>query len=71
MEQRRPDTPAPDAGPPPDAANAPDDGVQVPGGGLPPDAEHRPLGALAVVSFLTLTIMVSWFGMFALNIVRN
>ena len=71
MEQRRPDTPAPDAGSPPDAGNLPDDGVQAPDGSLPPDAEHRPLGALAVVSFLTLTIMVFWFGMFALNVVRN
>jgi hypothetical protein len=43
----------------------------------PPPADQReeeapaPVGALAVVGFLTLTIAVFWFGMYALNIVRN
>jgi hypothetical protein len=36
-----------------------------------PDTEHRPLGALAVVGFLTVTILVFWYGMFFLNMVRN
>lgn len=30
-----------------------------------------PSGALAVVGFLTVTIAVFWFGMYALNMVRN
>jgi hypothetical protein len=34
--------------------------------------EHgTPIGALAVVGFLTVVIAVFWFGMFALNMVRN
>lgn len=66
MEQRRPDATAPDAAVKPDEA-----GHQRPDGGLPPDAEHRPVGALAVVGFLTLTILVFWYGMFFLNMVRN
>ena len=60
MDHERPAEPARDAAHPPDAA-----------GGPQPDTEHRPLGALAVVGFLTLTIMVFWFGMYALNVVRN
>ena len=36
-----------------------------------PDAEQRPLGALAVTAFLVVAILVSWFGMYALNVVRN
>ncbi len=60
MDQERPAESARDAAHSPDAA-----------GGPQPDTEHRPLGALAVVGFLTLTIMVFWFGMYALNIVRN
>jgi len=60
VDQERPAEPARDAAHPPDAA-----------GGPQPDTEHRPLGALAVVGFLTLTIMVFWFGMYALNVVRN
>jgi hypothetical protein len=38
---------------------------------LPPGAETRPLGALMIVGFLTVTILVFWYGMFALNLVRN
>ena len=38
---------------------------------LPPGAETRPVGALMVVGFLTVTILVFWYGMFALNLVRN
>lgn len=60
MDERRPEEPAPTAAHPPDEAEGPQ-----------PDTEHRPLGALAVVGFLTLTIMVFWFGMYALNVVRN
>lgn len=60
MDERRPEEPARAAAHPPDAA-----------GGPQPDTEQRPLGALAVVGFLTLTIMVFWFGMYALNVVRN
>lgn len=60
VDERRPEEPAPTAAHPPDEA-----------GGPQPDTEHRPLGALAVVGFLTLTIMVLWFGMYALNVVRN
>ena len=66
MEQRRPDPPAPDAGHPPADA-----GASKPDRSLPPDAEQRPIGALAIVGFLTLTILVFWYGMFALNLVRN
>jgi hypothetical protein len=66
VEERRPAAPAPDAGPRPDEAGGP-----TPGEGPPPDTEHRPIGALLVVGFLTLTIMVTWYGMFALNVVRN
>jgi len=60
VDERRPEEPARAAAHPPDEA-----------GGPQPDTEHRPLGALAVVGFLTLTIMVFWFGMYALNVVRN
>ena len=35
------------------------------------ESEQRPSGALAVVAFLVVAILVSWFGMFALNAVRN
>ncbi len=37
----------------------------------PPVMERRPLGALAVTGFLTVTILVFWFGMFALNLARS
>ena len=65
MEERRPATPAPDAG------QRPDDDGGSPQDGPPPDADRRPIGALLIVGFLTLTIMVTWYGMFALNLVRN
>ena len=52
------------AGPPP-----PDE--HQPPAGMTPDSEQRPLGALAVTGFLTLTILVSWFGMYALNLLRS
>ena len=85
MEERRPATPAPDAGQRPDDGgvpphDVPPHGVPLhgvpphggsPQGGPPPDAERRPIGALLIVGFLTLTIMVTWYGMFALNLVRN
>ncbi len=66
MDDRRPDEPAPNAGKRSDGT-----GGVPPAGGLPPDAEHRPIGALAIVGFLTFTIMVTWYGMYALNVVRN
>jgi hypothetical protein len=66
VNERRPATPAPEPGPRPDDTGAPPPEV-----GLPPDAERRPIGALLIVGFLTLTILVSWYGMFALNVVRN
>jgi hypothetical protein len=84
VEERRPATPAPDAGQRPDGGGPPlgraghgasPRGVPPhegpPPQDPPPDAERRPIGALLIVGFLTLTIMVSWYGMFALNLVRN
>ena len=50
--------PQPPAGPPPEPAPV-------------SEAEQRPSGALAVTAFLVVAILVSWFGMYALNIVRN
>lgn len=35
------------------------------------EVEQRPTGALAITAFLVVAILVSWFGMYALNIVRN
>ncbi|MDA0700095.1 MAG: cytochrome c oxidase subunit 2A [bacterium] len=71
MEERRPDSPASDAGhPSTDAASTAKAGAPDAAGPLP-DAERRPVGALAILGFLTLTIMVFWYGMFALNMVRN
>ncbi len=35
------------------------------------EAEQRPSGALAITAFLVVAILVSWFGMYALNVVRN
>jgi len=55
-------------------------GTQPPGGqpppgdaaaGAVPDTEQRPLGALAVTGFLTVTILALWFGMYFLNLVRS
>ncbi|TVR91187.1 MAG: cytochrome c oxidase subunit 2A [Trueperaceae bacterium] len=49
-----------------------DDGrTERPVEGPPPDTEQRPLGALAVTGFLTVTILVMWFGMYALNMARS
>lgn len=42
-----------------------------PATGGPPDAEQRPTGALAITAILVVTILVFWFGMYALNVVRN
>lgn len=38
-----------------------------------PDDEHveAPLGAIAVTTFLAITILVMWFGMYFLNIARS
>jgi len=49
-----------------------DEAQQAPGSdGVTPDTEQRPLGALAVTGFLTVTILVLWFGMYALNLARS
>jgi hypothetical protein len=37
----------------------------------PEPVEERPLGALAVTSFLTVTILVLWFAMYLLNMART
>ena len=37
----------------------------------PSEDEQRPSGALAITAFLVVAILVSWFGMYALNVVRN
>jgi hypothetical protein len=82
-DARRPDdTPPPE----PDATGAAEaagtgppegSGAEAPTGAAPepgaaePDTEQRPLGALAVTVFLTVTILVMWFGMYALNMVRS
>jgi hypothetical protein len=57
MEERRPDMDDHDA--------------ETPNESPAEEAAPAPVGALAVVAFLTLTIAVFWFGMYALNIVRN
>ena len=67
MEPRRPDEPAPDA----DHHRDEDAAGVPPTSSVPPDAEQRPIGALFITGFLTLTILVSWYGMYALNMVRN
>jgi hypothetical protein len=35
------------------------------------DDDGRPVGALAVTSFLMVTILVLWFGMYLLNVSRS
>ena len=37
----------------------------------PPDTEPRPLGAVVVTGVLMVTILVMWFGMYVLNMVRG
>lgn len=70
MDDRTVDPPAHDRHPPrPDASAAPPDGA--PSIGAPVEGEQRPLGALAITAFLVVTILVLWFGMFFLNVVRN
>ncbi|MDF1522259.1 MAG: cytochrome c oxidase subunit 2A [Trueperaceae bacterium] len=56
MDDRKADAPANDRHPPT---------------GTPPDTEVRPLGALAITGFLVVVILGLWFGMYALNVVRN
>jgi len=49
-----------------------DDGrTERPVKGPPPDPEQRPLGALAVTGFLSVTILVLWFSMYFLNLARS
>lgn len=66
MDDRTAEPPAHDRHPPTDEAAAQH---------APPtsesESEQRPLGALAVTMFLVVAILVSWFGMYALNVVRN
>ena len=65
MDDRPTEPPAHDRHPPTAGAAAPPE--------APPtsEAEQRPSGALAITAFLVVAILVSWFGMYALNIVRN
>ena len=71
MDDRTAEAPAHDRHPP--TAVAPPEAPP----GLPEvtpstsEAEQRPSGALAITAFLVVAILVSWFGMYALNIVRN
>ena len=55
--------------PPGDAAAGPEAADAAAGAAA--DTEQRPLGALAVTGFLTVTILVMWFGMYFLNLVRS
>jgi hypothetical protein len=64
VDDRPAEAPAHDRHPPTAEAAAPPTAS-------PSEAEQRPSGALAVVAFLVVAILVSWFGMFALNAVRN
>ena len=66
----RTEPPAPDRHPPTAEAAAPQ---AQPAPHAPPtsEAEQRPSGALAITAFLVVAILVSWFGMYALNVVRN
>lgn len=47
--------------PPSDAPDEPQDGLD----------QDTPYGAIAVTLFLAATILVLWFGMFALNLMRS
>jgi hypothetical protein len=42
-----------------------------PPGETPPKSEQAPIGATAVTVFLTITILLLWFGMYALNQARS
>lgn len=33
--------------------------------------EQKPVGAVAIVAILTLTILVAWFGVYALSLARG
>lgn len=65
MDDRTADPPAPDRRPPTAEAEGPPEEDAV------LDSEQRPSGALAITAFLVVAILVSWFGMYALNVVRN
>lgn len=65
MDDRPAEPPAHDRHPPTAEAEAP------PEASSSSEAEQRPSGALAVTAFLVVAILVSWFGMYALNVVRN
>lgn len=68
MDDRTAEPPAHDRHPPTAEASAP---PTAPPTAPPSEAEQRPSGALAITAFLVVAILVSWFGMYALNIVRN
>jgi len=57
--------------PPGDAAVDPAPADADAAAGAAADTEQRPLGALAVTGFLTVTILVLWFGMYFLNLIRS
>jgi hypothetical protein len=63
--------PPPTAGPPASADPSADPTHSVADETTLPEADQRPSGALAITAFLVVAILVSWFGMYALNVVRN
>ena len=67
MREPTADPPAHDRHPP-HAETAP---PTTPEASASAESEQRPSGALAVTAFLVVAILVSWFGMYALNAVRN
>lgn len=69
MDDRPAEPPAHDRHPPTAAAEAPPH--PTPEASATSEAEQRPSGALAITAFLVVAILVSWFGMYALNVVRN
>ncbi len=71
MSERTTEPPAHDRHPPTaEKASAPE-AHAAPQAPPTSEAEQRPSGALAITAFLVVAILVSWFGMYALNIVRN
>ena len=70
MDDRTAEPPAHDRHPPTaEAATLPK--AAAARGAPTSEAEQRPSGALAITAFLVVAILVSWFGMYALNVVRN
>lgn len=72
MSDRTAEAPAHDRHPPTAEAPPPDGAPEAAPSAEPdPVVEQRPSGALAITAFLVVAILVSWFGMYALNVVRN